>query len=48
MSRQLFSIIFENNDFVVVDKPSGLLSIPDREGDDVSLKRILKDKYGEI
>jgi 23S rRNA pseudouridine955/2504/2580 synthase/23S rRNA pseudouridine1911/1915/1917 synthase len=48
MSRQLFSIIFENNDFVVVDKPSGLLSIPDREGDEVSLKRILKDKYGEI
>jgi 23S rRNA pseudouridine1911/1915/1917 synthase len=48
MSRQLFSIIFENNDFVVVDKPPGLLSIPDREGDEVSLKRILKDKYGEI
>ena len=48
MSRQLFTIIFENNDFVVVDKPSGLLSIPDREGDELSLKRILKDKYGEI
>lgn len=48
MSRQLFTIVFENNNFVVVDKPSGLLSIPDREGDDVSLKRILKDKYGEI
>jgi 23S rRNA pseudouridine1911/1915/1917 synthase len=48
MSRQLFTIIFENNDFVVVDKPPGLLSIPDREGEDLSLKRILKDKYGEI
>ena len=48
MSKQLFSIIFENSDFVVVDKPSGLLSIPDREGDELSLKRILKDKYGEI
>lgn len=48
MSRQSFTIIFENNDFVVVDKPSGLLSIPDREGDELSLKRILKDKYGDI
>ena len=48
MSKQLFTIIFENNDFVVVDKPSGLLSIPDREGDELSLKRLLKDKYGEI
>jgi 23S rRNA pseudouridine1911/1915/1917 synthase len=48
MSKQLFTIIFENSDFVVVDKPSGLLSIPDREGDELSLKRILKDKYGEI
>lgn len=43
-----FTLIFENNDFVVVDKPSGLLSIPDREGDELSLKKILKDKYGEI
>jgi 23S rRNA pseudouridine1911/1915/1917 synthase len=48
MSRQLFTIVFENTDFVVVDKSSGLLSIPDREGDELSLKRILKDKYGEI
>ena len=48
MSRQLFTIVYENSDFVVVDKPSGLLSIPDREGDELSLKRILKDKYGEI
>ena len=48
MSRQLFTIIFENNSFVVVDKPSGLLSIPDRETDEISLKRMLKDKYGEI
>ena len=48
MSKHLFTIIFENNDFVVIDKSSGLLSIPDREGDDLSLKRILADKYGEI
>jgi 23S rRNA pseudouridine1911/1915/1917 synthase len=48
MSRQLLTIVFENDEFVVVDKPSGLLSIPDREGEELSLKRILKDKYGEI
>jgi 23S rRNA pseudouridine955/2504/2580 synthase/23S rRNA pseudouridine1911/1915/1917 synthase len=48
MSRQLFNIIFENDDFVVVNKPAGLLSIPDREGDEISLKRLLKDRYGEI
>jgi 23S rRNA pseudouridine955/2504/2580 synthase/23S rRNA pseudouridine1911/1915/1917 synthase len=48
MSKQLFGIIFENEDFVVANKPSGLLSIPDREGDEVSLKKFLRDKYGEI
>ncbi len=41
-------IIFENNDFIVLNKPSGLLSIPDREGKEISLKKLLQDKYGEI
>ncbi|MGZ8537563.1 MAG: RluA family pseudouridine synthase [Flavisolibacter sp.] len=41
-------IILENDDFVAINKPSGLLSIPDREGKDVSLKTILKINYGEI
>ena len=41
-------IIFENDDFVVLNKPSGLLSIPDREGKELSLKIILKEKYGNI
>lgn len=48
MKKQSLPIVFENDDFVVVDKPSGLLSIPDREGDEVSLKKILREKYGEI
>jgi 23S rRNA pseudouridine1911/1915/1917 synthase len=48
MSKHLFDILFENDDFVVVNKSAGVLSIPDREGDELSLKRILKDKYGEI
>lgn len=41
-------LIFENDDFIVLNKPSGLLSIPDREGKEVSLKKILHDTYGDI
>ena len=41
-------IIFENEDLVVLNKPHGLLSIPDREGKEVSLKQILQEKYGDI
>lgn len=38
----------ENDDFIAIDKPSGLLSVPDREGNEISLKTILKNRYGEI
>ena len=41
-------ILFEDDDLVAINKPSGLLSIPDREGKDVSLKILLKEKYGSI
>lgn len=41
-------IILETNDFVAVNKPAGLLSIPDREGKEVSLKEILQKKYPAI
>ena len=41
-------IIKENENFVAVNKPSGLLTIPDREGKDISLKQLLKQKYGEV
>jgi 23S rRNA pseudouridine955/2504/2580 synthase/23S rRNA pseudouridine1911/1915/1917 synthase len=41
-------IIFQNDDFIAINKPSGLLTIPDREGKDISLKQILKAKFGEI
>lgn len=41
-------IIFENNEFIVLNKPSGMLSIPDREGIEISLKKLLQDKYGNI
>ncbi len=42
------SIIAETENWVAINKPSGLLSIPDRLGKDISLKVLLKEKYGEI
>ncbi len=41
-------IIFENDSFIAVNKPAGLLSIPDREQTQTSLKDILLAKYGSI
>jgi 23S rRNA pseudouridine1911/1915/1917 synthase len=41
-------ILQEDENFVAINKPSGLLTIPDREGKEISLKQILKIKYGEI
>jgi len=41
-------IIFENEQLVAVNKPAGLLTIPDREGKDISLKQLLKNRYDEI
>jgi 23S rRNA pseudouridine1911/1915/1917 synthase len=41
-------IIFEDEDFIALNKPSGLLSIPDREGKEISLKNLLQEKYDNI
>ena len=41
-------IIFENQHFIAVNKPAGLLSIPDRFGKDVSVKNLLQEQYGKI
>ncbi|MEJ7674419.1 MAG: RNA pseudouridine synthase [Chitinophagaceae bacterium] len=41
-------IIFQNEDFIVINKPSGLLSIPDRFGKDPSLKSILQEYMDKI
>lgn len=41
-------ILEEDINLVAINKPSGLLTIPDREGKETSLKQILKNKYGEI
>lgn len=41
-------LIFENDDFVAINKPSGMLTIPDRAGAETSLKNLLKQRYGNI
>ena len=48
MSNFLLDILFENDDFVAVNKPAGLLSIPASDGKDISLKDLLKEKYKNI
>jgi 23S rRNA pseudouridine1911/1915/1917 synthase len=41
-------ILSEDENIVAINKPSGLLTIPDREGKQTSLKQLLKAKYGDI
>ena len=48
MAKLSPEIIFENEQFIAVNKPAGLLSIPDREGKEVSLKALLQQQYESI
>jgi 23S rRNA pseudouridine955/2504/2580 synthase/23S rRNA pseudouridine1911/1915/1917 synthase len=48
VSKQPFTIVFENDSFVAINKPAGMLSIPDREQSEKSLKAHLIEKYGNI
>ena len=41
-------IIKETENWIVLNKPSGLLSIPDREGKEMSLKILLQQEYKNI
>jgi 23S rRNA pseudouridine955/2504/2580 synthase/23S rRNA pseudouridine1911/1915/1917 synthase len=41
-------ILFENNDFIIINKPAGLLSVPDRKQTAPSLKDLLIDRYSDI
>jgi len=44
-----FSIIFENEDFIAINKEAGMLTIPDRHDEmQSSLYKILNQKYGKI
>jgi 23S rRNA pseudouridine955/2504/2580 synthase/23S rRNA pseudouridine1911/1915/1917 synthase len=47
-AKNKLSVIFENDDFIALDKPSGMLSIPDRAMSEPSLKDMLDAKYGKI
>lgn len=48
-SRKNIPILFENEDFLIADKPAGILSIPDRYDENKeNLSSILSDKYGQI
>ena len=43
------SVIFENEDFVAINKPAGMLTIPDRHDEtQLSLYKILNHQYGKI
>ncbi len=48
MAKNNLQIIYENDDFVAINKPAGLLTIPDRAQSEKSLKEMLQDKYGII
>ena len=48
MSNIEEQILFEDNDLVAINKPAGLLTIPDREGKEISVRQLLQKKYGEI
>lgn len=48
MRRQGLDILAETPQFIAVNKPSGLLSIPNREQSEVSLKEILDEVYGKV
>lgn len=41
-------VISENDQWIALNKPYGLLSIPDREGKEISLKEMLQERYGQI
>ena len=48
MAKNNLPIIFENDELVAINKPTGLLTIPDREQSEKSLKEMLIEKYGNI
>jgi 23S rRNA pseudouridine1911/1915/1917 synthase len=43
------SIIYEDDDYIIINKPSGVLSIPDRHNAELpSVTKVLRDKYASI
>ena len=48
MVKIKWEIIQENEHWLAVHKPAGLLSVPDREQSEPSLKDLLQERYGKI
>jgi 23S rRNA pseudouridine1911/1915/1917 synthase len=48
MIKTIPEVIFENEHFIALNKPAGMLSIPDRVQSEPSLKDLLIQKYGSI
>lgn len=48
MTKKNLTIIFENEDLVAINKPAGMLSIPDRSQSEPSLKDILQERYDSL
>ncbi len=46
--RLSYNPVFEDSDYVIVDKASGVLSIADRENKSVNLLALLNDHYGRV
>ncbi len=46
--KKPYEILFENSRLMVVNKPSGLLSVPDRTQSEPSLKDFLLQQYGQV
>lgn len=46
--KQQPAIIFEDDQLLVVNKPAGMFSIPDREQSQISQKQWLEHKYGRV
>ncbi|HEY8387183.1 MAG TPA: pseudouridine synthase, partial [Parasegetibacter sp.] len=41
-------IIFQNENFVAINKPAGILSIPDRFNSTLSLRDLLQKKFEKV
>jgi 23S rRNA pseudouridine1911/1915/1917 synthase len=48
VAKQQPEVLFENDYLIAINKPAGMLSIPDREGKELSLKQYLLEKYQQI
>jgi len=46
--KRYYALVYEDDELVAVNKAPGLLSIPDREGKEISLKKLLEDRFGTI